>query len=525
ICPRETTVLNLYHRVLVDRVLLVRGTPAIGKTTLLKLLYYFIEGLADGPSVFQINGWARDRVMASSSGWADYIFKQTKGLDVWDRSLDYFLLVDEAQSTYWDDQFWSGFIKEVAQGSWAGGKHYVVLFSSYGSVSLPDAITPPYLGPEKTVSLRSDPNDPHPVALLLNPEEFIDALERKAKDPRLNLPLKYTEQVATALYHATQGHAGALHSLIASFTSSPVPTINKAFASGHVIDLPLLDQYFADFNTSFESLAKTLWRRGLPASDELQNDIAATQILSTLVRDRRLYPNEYSEAQRLAVERCHRKGWIHSAWVGDQRIGRLAYVLPSLLHEWYLSLLLFAPAQELPVQLGICTPLDLLKQAVRKFQPSQLQAPVTIGPSCEPRPNEAIFQDEFYRACHTVTKGKLLATPEFGSTSGRIDFYMQGVRWGFEFLRNGNRLRDHLKRFSYDDRAEHGNSSGAYGAWVASGVMLDYLVVDFRNAMPPRPLQPQVRQLYHVVFSVSYETACIVDSELRVVMDSVRLLE
>ena len=100
-------------------------------------------------------------------------------------------MVDEAQSTYWDDQFWSEFIKEVVQGSWAGKKHYVGLFS-YGSDSLPDAVTPPYLGPEKTVSLRSDPNYPYAVALLLNPEEFIDALECKAKGPRLNLPLKYT---------------------------------------------------------------------------------------------------------------------------------------------------------------------------------------------------------------------------------------------------------------------------------------------------------------------------------------------
>ena len=126
---------------------------------------------------------------------------------------------------------------------------------------------------------------------------------------------------------------------------------------------------------------------------------------------------------------------------------------------------------------------------------------------------------------HVVTKGALLASLEFGSTGSRIDFYMPGVWWGFEFLRNENRLRDYLKRFSFDDRAENGDCSGAYGAWVASGVMLDYLVVDFQNTMPPRPLQPQVRQLYHVVFSVSYETACIVDSELMVVMDSVRLLE
>jgi len=43
--------------------------------------------------------------------------------------------------------------------------------------------------------------------------------------------------------------------------------------------------------------------------------------------------------------------------------------------------------------------------------------------------------------------------------------------------------------------------------------------------MPSRPLQPQVRQLYYVVFSVPHEAACIVDSELRVIMDSVRLLE
>jgi len=64
------------------------------------------------------------------------------------------------------------------------------------------------------------------MALLLNPEEFIDTLERKAKDPRLKLPLKYTEQVATALYNVTQGHAGALHSLIESFMTSPVRLIS-----------------------------------------------------------------------------------------------------------------------------------------------------------------------------------------------------------------------------------------------------------------------------------------------------------
>ena len=127
------------------------------------------------------------------------------------------LLLDEAQSSYWDDQFWSEFVKELAQGSWAGTKAYLVLFSSYGSIGLPDAVTPPYLMREQTVSLRAEVGEELPVGLLLSREEFGDALERKARTK-----IRYTPEVEEALYNVTQGHAGALHSLIEAFTAKTV---------------------------------------------------------------------------------------------------------------------------------------------------------------------------------------------------------------------------------------------------------------------------------------------------------------
>ncbi|RPB20385.1 hypothetical protein L211DRAFT_522851 [Terfezia boudieri ATCC MYA-4762] len=535
ICPRVTTVYNLYRRVLQHQVLLVRGTPAIGKTTLLKLLYYYLDELPSGPSVFRVNGWTRPRVSASNN-WASYILKETQGLDVYDSSLEYVLLLDEAQSSYWDDQFWSEFVKELAQGSWAGTHAYLVLFSSYGSISLPDAVTPPYLVREQTVSLRAEIGEELPVSLLLSREEFGDALERKARKK-----IKYTLEVEEALYNVTQGHAGALHSLIEAFTSKTADqqtgqaTMTTAISASTTITLDILTQFFSDFNTSFESLAQTTWRRGLPSCESLQRDSEATSVLELLVIERHLSTSAIPPAQAATLERCHRAGWIHSVWLGDQRSGGTVYVLPSLLHHWYLSLLLFAPEQLLPPQIpGITTPLHLALAIIKRFRPAQLnlRTSLSIGPGCNPRPNEATFQDEFFRSCHLVTKGKILAAPEFGSGEGRIDFFIPGVKWGFEFLRNGNRLQQHLSRFVKDA------TPGAYGKWLRSGVMEDYIVLDFRDESMSSTTRTEglhgareegshncMDKLYRVVFREQYRWVRVADSVGTVVMDWVRLLE
>ncbi|RPB18160.1 hypothetical protein L211DRAFT_815718 [Terfezia boudieri ATCC MYA-4762] len=527
ICPRTDTVRNLYQRLLQQRVLLVRGTPAIGKTTLLKLLYYYIDTLDDGPSVFRINGWAQGRV-AESKGWANHISRETEGLDVRDASVAYVILLDEAQSTYWDDQLWSEFVKELSQGSWNAKHHYLVMFSSYGSVSLPDAITPPHITAHQLVSLRPNNDHPYPLGLLLSEEEFTDALARKCRHHKPK-PIQFTEDVSSVLYAVTQGHAGALHSLIDSFTSYIVTpksghyAINQAILKGKTIELDLIHSYFADFNISFDSLAATPWRRGLPTRDNLQSDYNAARLLGQLVRDRVLFWHQHSEQDQKTLERAHRKGWIHSVSLGNERSGSLAYVLPSQLHEWYISLMLFAPSEQLSQPaLGITTPLELALLAIRHFRPSALRAPARIGPSTIHRPHEAIFQDEFYRGCHVASKGKILATPECGTKQGRIDFFVPTLKWGFELLRNGHRLQAHADRFLQE---EGFSSGGAYGSWVTEGVMDNYLLLDFRDNMPRKPLLPDVEQLYHVVFAERFMRVCVVDSKLQQVTGWIRLLE
>ncbi|KAF8440171.1 hypothetical protein BGX38DRAFT_1206255 [Terfezia claveryi] len=423
-----------------QRVLLVRGTPAIGKTTLLKLLYYYIDTLDDGPSVFRINGWAQGRV-AESKGWANHISRETEGLDVRDASVAYVILLINVQR------------------------------------------------------------------LLLSEEEFTDALARKCRHHKPK-PIQFTEDVSSALYAVTQGHAGVLHSLIDSPTSHIVTpksghyAINQAIQKGKTIELDLLHSYFADFNTSFDSLAATPWRRGLPTRKNLQSDYNAARLLGQL--------------------RAHRKGWIHSVSLGNERSGSLTNVLPSQLHEWYISLMLFTPCEQLSQPaLGITT-LELALLAIRHFQPSALRAPARIGPSTIHRPHEAIFQDEFYRGCHVASKGKILATPECGTKRGRIEFFVPSLKWGFELLRNGHRLQAHADRF----RQEEGCSSGgAYGSWVTEGIMDNYLLLDFRDNMPRKPLLPDVEQLYHIVFAERFTRVCVVDSKLQQVTECIRLLE
>ena len=76
---------------------------------------------------------------------------------------------------------------------------------------------------------------------------------------------------------------------------------------------------------------------------------------------------------------------------------------------------------ELPKAAGIRKPLDLVTKVVRGFRPPQRLK----GEQSEIKPNEAVFQDEFYRACHVVTNRGPLATLQlqFGSKAGRIGFY------------------------------------------------------------------------------------------------------
>lgn len=222
LCPRTTTVQNLLKRVLAQRVVLVRGTPAIGKSTLLQLLFHYVR---DHPQrqppicPFRISTWDKDRVMYSGN-WRKYILHQTDGkLNLLaDDQLpgQYLLMIDEAQSSYWDQQFWSDYVKQLAQGTWPTTA-YLILFSSHGShtelgAGIP-AVTPPYLVPSQQVGLQKNAED-NPVGLLLTHEEFQDALQRKLATKTHPLRDTNSPEIEDYLFGITQGHAGALDGII-----------------------------------------------------------------------------------------------------------------------------------------------------------------------------------------------------------------------------------------------------------------------------------------------------------------------
>jgi len=56
--------------------------------------------------------------------------------------------------------------------------------------------------------------------------------------------------------------------------------------------------------------------------------------------------------------------------------------------------------------------------------------------------------------------------------AGRIDFFIPIVKWGIEITRDGSWIPAHDARFA---------DSGAYGAWLKSADMNDYILLDFRT--------------------------------------------
>jgi hypothetical protein len=87
---------------------------------------------------------------------------------------------------------------------------------------------------------------------------------------------------------------------------------------------------------------------------------------------------------------------------------------------------------------------------------------------------------EFYCSLATISDGCVSLTPEFGSrkyavVAGWIDFFISDKRWGIEITRDGQKLGEHNDRFLED---------GAYGEWLQTGDMEEYILIDFRMTVP-----------------------------------------
>lgn len=213
---------------------------------------------------------------------------------------------------------------------------------------------------------------------------------------------------------------------------------------------------------------------GLPQPRDLKKHPHITGFFRNLIRHSKF---EEGVEEDEAAQLCHRSGWLHS-YVNEE--GTTYYTFSSPLHSVYISWLL-APSNNMPAYPSV---FKLCLAAISNFKPSQMHIPICrVGaPSPITQLPEAQYQDEFYRSVFSVTAGNVCISPEFASVRGAdvmgcIDFFIPVVKWGIEIIRDGNRLSEHNSRF--EDR-------GAYGAWLKSGDMLDYILLDCRTSVPQR---------------------------------------
>ena len=160
---------------------------------------------------------------------------------------------------------------------------------------------------------------------------------------------------------------------------------------------------------------------------------------------------------------CHRRGWLHAEL--NSQPPSTAYIFPSPLHRWFIERKLCGSPSTTPPQNSL---FEFSKAVIHLFSPVNLANDRRVGPGFIQRPPEAQYQDEFYRCCHALARGSTVSFPEFGTTDGRVDFYIPSRKWAIELLREGNDLAGHYGR------------SSKRGKYIASLPIDDFIVLDFR---------------------------------------------
>ena len=124
----------------------------------------------------------------------------------------------------------------------------------------------------------------------------------------------------------------------------------------------------------------------------------------------------------------------------------------------------------------------LSNAVIQGFQASQLSHPPRqVGNAGAVHPPEAAYQDKFYCSLFSATEGCVRISSEYssaqGARPGRIDFFIPSKKWGIELLHDESNLEEHWSRF---------HLGGAYGAWLKTSDMADYIVLDFRSTCPQK---------------------------------------
>ena len=241
ITPREKTVAALFRLLLKQRVVYIRGTPTSGKSVLSELLRVYIEQrkyLNDVeldqdlqiPYEVIYMSWSDPPDNLRHPRWIYHIcsfigFEVVSPVDFMARS-DVIVIIDEAQSSYSNTQFWLECIKNQATVNTAGPRF--AMFASYGSATT-HALTlltssPITLEPQQRVSLTIQPQSGHDIALCFSIDEVKDVCHRFSSDSAGVPRFQFHPDVVEHLYILTNGHPGLVTGLLWTIVELEVST-------------------------------------------------------------------------------------------------------------------------------------------------------------------------------------------------------------------------------------------------------------------------------------------------------------
>ncbi|KAG9035115.1 hypothetical protein FRB95_011982 [Tulasnella sp. JGI-2019a] len=419
---RKGTVDELFERLSFHSLVQVRGAPASGKTSLSALLYarilkesnveVFYYGSYPSEQDSRYHNW-RMRLQ-TEEGWTNHPPPNTTR----------YVLIHEAQSTYWDIPLWNKRSKTVQQ---MDSTTKVALFCSYGS---PDIRPNRYpvergacltLGPKSRVSLKASASG---IGLYLTHAEYEEFCQLA---PMRRNKIILTQDLMDALYQWTAGHVGMIESLFLFIEFNH----RKEMTAGSSISLTAWYQENYTYEKVGIHLQGSAAGRGLPEPSEVQREASTwrrmLQLDPVIIKD--------GEASDLvdSLQRCHKGGWVQS----DLRsLGEIEYTFLSPIHCSHVSWLLEPIREPFP----FATPLEMTVEVINHFRPSQLfGTPRQVGGRLQDRQPEVQYQNEFYRHLLDVTQGGVGISLEFASAAaatsiGRIGFFISAVKWGIECI-------------------------------------------------------------------------------------------
>ncbi|KAJ7601227.1 hypothetical protein C8J56DRAFT_1038832 [Mycena floridula] len=388
---RRETVKNLYDKLQYHQFVQMRGPPASGTTTLVRLLTSCIRKQEPDVRIYEIIGKdASRRLSAALSALPE------------DSPEKVYLLWDECQRTYDDPEIWSSlFIFKDAQGN--RSRFFVVSVCAYGSAGPhPNPDDP---GSHFTMDQHGRVNllpsrdqtcwgDEFPVGLLLDDNELKDIVRCGKVDNNLTMMI-------------------------------------SEWSGGHVGFVVLFLRFLADIRRD-DSTVLTL-------EDFIQINLA-----------QRFYDYIKAEPTALSLPQAQNLGEINIIRI-FRKILRDGFVSQRepLVDAGALDL----DFQCLPQSDGIVidTSLyDFCVDIIKQFKSSQLCSPSNRASAAErDRMAEAVYQDEFYRGM--VNLVDVQVSPEFASTTSRkgIEFYIPAKKWAIKVLREDDLLPGRDRRANY----------------------------------------------------------------------------